>query len=97
MLKLIKVIKSPVAGKKYRAIFNVGGYEKHTDFGATGYSDYTTHHDKKRRERYLTRHRSRENWNDFTSAGALSRWLLWNKLTLNESIRSFRRRIQSRS
>jgi hypothetical protein len=57
------------------------GRSKQVHFGRQGYSDYTKHKDKTRMERYLTRHRKRENW---TRAGRYtpgfwSRWLLWSK------------------
>ena len=77
-MKLLRVIKSPKAGKKWRAIFQTEtGREKHTDFGAAGMEDFTQHHDLQRRENYLSRHKARENWNDPSTAAALSRWLLW--------------------
>ena len=75
-------------GKKYVAIFTElnddedGDYEKEikrVHFGARGYEDYTTHHDDERKARYIARHRAREDWNDYMSAGALSRWILWEE------------------
>jgi hypothetical protein len=86
----MQLIKSPVQGKKWRAIFSDG---THTDFGATGYQDYLSHHDKLRRANYLSRHRSRENWNDPKSAGALSRWILWGDSTsLETNLRQFKKK-----
>jgi hypothetical protein len=61
-------------------------------FGASGYTDYTTNHDDEKKRLYLLRHRKNENWNDPISAGALSRWILWNKPTLKESITDFKKR-----
>ena len=55
-------------------------------FGATGYEDYTMHKDIKRRNAYDSRH-SNEDWNDLTKAGAWAKWLLWNKSTLDASIK----------
>lgn len=68
--------------KKYSVTIN--GHTIH--FGATGYEDYTMHHDNKRKQNYITRHASRENWNDFMTPGFWSRWLLWNQPSLLESI-----------
>ena len=48
-------------------------------FGAAGMSDYTIHKDEARKQRYINRHQKNENWNDINTAGAWSRWLLWNK------------------
>jgi hypothetical protein len=71
---------------KYVAVFDDG---KHITFGAFGYEDFTQHGDKERKRLYLNRHRKREDWNNPKTAGALSRWILWNKPTLEESINSY--------
>lgn len=86
-----KLSKARVKGKKYTAEFADG---KKIHFGASGYEDYTTHKDKSRQMRYLNRHRKRENWSDIKTAGALSRWLLWNKPSLEESINDAERRFK---
>ena len=39
-----------------------------------------------RKQRYLSRHAPREDWDNPMTAGALSRWVLWNKETLHDSI-----------
>ena len=90
------VIKpSTIKGKKLTAIF----YEKNkkkktTHFGAKGMSDFTINKDEERKKRYLSRHRAREDWNSPTTAGALSRWILWNKKTKSASIRDFKNRFK---
>lgn len=58
-------------------------------FGGGGYSDYTKHKDDARKERYLSRHKKNENWNKsgLMSAGFLSRWILWNKPTIDDSLK----------
>jgi hypothetical protein len=91
---LIKITKSDKKEKKLMAIFEdcKNGRRKTTHFGSFGYEDFTTHRDKDRKERYLARHRKNENWNDPTSAGALSKFLLWNKPTLKASIADYKRR-----
>lgn len=57
-------------------------------FGDTRYEDYTTHKDDKRKERYIARHRSTEDWTKkgIRTAGFWSRWILWNQPTVEESI-----------
>lgn len=57
-------------------------------FGSTGYDDFTIHRDSARRNLYLLRHKKRENWTTtgINTRGFWSRWLLWNKTTLNQSI-----------
>lgn len=93
-LKLIKIVKSPIKTKKYRAYFNDN---THTDFGAVGYENYggvgkSRHLDKERKKRYINRHRKRENWNNPKSAGSLSRYVLWNKETFRESVKDYKKR-----
>ena len=91
----VALMKSPIGGKKFRAVFIREGKEiSHTDFGAEGYEDYTTHKDEKRKEEYLARHKARENWNDYRTAGALSRWLLWNRRTLKASFSDYLKRFR---
>jgi hypothetical protein len=50
------------------------------------------HLDEKRKKSYIQRHRSREDWSSPKTAGALSRWVLWNKDTLRKSITDYKRR-----
>jgi hypothetical protein len=56
-------------------------------FGDSRYEDFTQHRDKERRRRYLERHRAREDWTEtgIDTPGFWSRWLLWNKPTIEES------------
>lgn len=94
-LRLLSIDRSQSRGKKYRALFQdeSTGRTRTVHFGATGYEDYTTHRDPERKARYLTRHgRGREDWSNPTTPGSLSRWILWNKPTLEESVRDFKRR-----
>lgn len=89
MVKLVRVIVSPLKTKKWRAEFSDGS---HTDFGAAGYQDYTQHHDKERRERYLTRHRKDLDTRDPTRAGFLSYYILWGPSTsLEANIRLYKK------
>ena len=67
---------------------------KTTHFGSKGSSDFTINKDPKRKERYLDRHRKREDWNAYMTAGALSRYLLWNKPTLKASIADYKKRFK---
>ena len=85
----VKFIKSTRKDKKYTAIFSDG---TKTHFGASGYEDYTTHKDNKRKTLYLNRHRKNENWESYKTAGSLSRYILWNLPTLKASISDYKRR-----
>jgi len=97
-LRLLKIVKAKDGKHKYAAVFRVEGtggkhHEKVVKFGAVGYDDFTKHKDKERRRRYIERHgRGREHWSSPDTPGALSRWVLWNKTSLRESIKDFKRR-----
>ena len=91
----ITIQKSSRAGKKYMA--KVG--EKTVHFGATGYQDFTTSKDEKRKASYLARHRTSEDWSlsGVDSAGFWARWVLWNKPSITASIRDINQRFTSLS
>jgi len=92
-MKRVEIKPSKIKGKKLTAVFYEDNKKiKTTHFGAEGMSDYTINKDDKRKERYLSRHRARENWNAPMTAGALSRWILWNKKTRSGSIKDFKNR-----
>jgi hypothetical protein len=92
MLKLKRIRRSLKKGKKFDAVFDKDGREKVVSFGAAGMSNYTKHKDSKRMRRYLTRHRKREDWNKPDTPGALSRWVLWNKPSFEDSLADFKKR-----
>ena len=68
---------------------------KSIHFGAKSYSDFAIHKDPERKERYIDRHCKNEDWNNPLTAGFYSRWLLWNRPTLEESIRDTNRRFHN--
>ena len=83
----VSVSKNPK--KKYDVVSPEGKIIK---FGDSDYEDYTIHKDKARKKAYLARHGVREDWEDLGKAGAWSRYLLWNKPTLIQSIRYMERK-----
>ena len=91
-LKLISIKKANDGKHKLVAKFKKGDKEINTKFGAVGYSDFTIHHDIERKDRYLARHKKNEKWNDPTTAGALSRWILWNKPSFSASLADYKKR-----
>lgn len=76
--------KSSNPTKKFMITIN----GKTVHFGAEGYSDYTQNKDPKRKKLYKIRHQLRENWtkSGIYHSGFWSRWILWSKETLQESI-----------
>ena len=92
----VNITKSTRQGKKMVAVFydEVKKKVKTTHFGAVGYEDYTTHGDLQRKMNYLERHDKTERWNDYMTAGSLSRWILWNRPTLTASIQDYMHRFK---
>ena len=91
-MKLVSITPSEKPEKKLKATFENDGRTKTTHFGAAGMTDFTKSKDEARKSRYLARHSANENWNDPTSAGALSRWVLWNKTSLEASKADYKKR-----
>jgi hypothetical protein len=97
---LVKVEDSKAKGKRYTAIFrdSKSGREKRVNFGDASMENFTIHKDPERRKRYLDRHKSRENWNDPVSPGALSRWILWgDSSSFAKSVSDYRKRFKLKS
>ena len=92
----VNIKPSTSQGKKMMAIFYDEAKKKikTTHFGAVGYDDYTGRQDLQHKINYLSRHKERENWEDYMTAGSLSRWILWNKPTLKESIKDYMNRFK---
>ena len=70
------------------------GSNVHIKFGDPNYEDYTMHNDTRRKIRYLARHHTRENWSNPNTAGFWSANLLWNKSTLDKSIKDIEDRFK---
>jgi curved DNA-binding protein CbpA len=92
-IKLISIKRSTKKDKKLMATFEKGGRSKIIHFGAAGMSDYTKHHDRTRRNRYIFRHLKDYKTGDPSRAGYLSMFVLWNKPSLQASISDYRRRL----
>jgi hypothetical protein len=94
-IKLLSLGRSTQPDKKMMAVFEVDGRERTTHFGQAGAKDYTLH-DKAvreaRKKSYDSRHRPTEDWSDPTSAGALSKFILWNKTSKSAAIADYKRR-----
>jgi len=106
---LDRLVRSPREGKKWRAIYTwrefdpkAQEWQEHSttaDFGASGYQDYTIHHDRERRRSYRARHehdldRRRAGKLYWTQPGVLSWHLLWgNHTSLDNNLKAFRQKI----
>jgi hypothetical protein len=94
-VRLVRVVRSPRAGKKWRAVFarRATGATFVRDFGDAAMEDYTMHRDPERRRRYWQRHTRDLRTGDPTRAGFLSAELLWGASTsLAANVAAYRRR-----
>jgi hypothetical protein len=93
-LKLKSIKPSHKKDKKWDATFVYpDGHTKVVPFGQKGYSDYTKHKDKTRKQRYINRHSGMgEDWNKPDTPGALSLHVLWNKPSFRASVSDFKKR-----
>lgn len=91
--------RSPKAAKKFVAVFeDDDGRRKTTHFGAAGYGDYTLYWKRsptlarEKRRQYIARHGATEDWGDPTTAATLSRFVLWEKPTVDQAVAAYKRR-----
>ena len=82
--------KSTRKDKKF--MLSPKGEGKTIHFGASGYSDFTKHGDEARKNRYIQRHKSNEDW-DKVNAGSASRFILWNKPTISQSVKDYEKKM----
>jgi len=86
----MEIYDSDKRGKRLVALFEDGTT---TYFGLEGGMTYIDHGDKVMRKNYLARHKVNEDWDDYKSAGSLSKWILWGASTdIHKNIRSFKKR-----
>lgn len=91
-MKLYYPYKADDNKHKYYIITRTG---KKLLFGAIGYEHYGDgHKDEERKQRYINRHKKKENWTKtgIDTAGWWSRWLLWNKKTIKASYKDIKNR-----
>ena len=89
----VKITKSTKPDKKLMAIFQLdNGRTKTTHFGQAGADDYTLTKDKEQRTRYRQRHKKDLSTGDYTRAGYLSYYILWNKTSRGASITDYKKR-----
>ena len=63
-------------------------FEKKTvHFGQKGGSTFVDHKDAKTKAAWEARHRVRENWRDYDSAGSLSKLVLWSKTSISAAVK----------
>ena len=90
-MKFVELKKSNDGKTKYEMVFlnTKTNRLKTVKFGQYGAEDFTIHKDEERKNRYIDRHSKREDWGNATSRGALSRWILWNQTTIEDSLKDY--------
>lgn len=89
MVKIVKLEKANDGKHKYIATFEDG---TRTKFGAFGMNDYTLTGDKEAKRLYELRHKKDLDTKDPKRAGYLSMFILWNKPTIEASVKDYNRR-----
>ena len=87
--------KSTAKGKKWTAVFSEpdGKKIKTTQFGATGYTDYTKGATDEQRRAYKARHGNMLQKTDSKSASHLAYYLLWGESrSLASNISAYKKR-----
>jgi hypothetical protein len=83
-------LQDGTSNKRFKAVFYDRKKEKvkTTQFGSSNHENYTIHKDDKRKELYRKRHH-KDKIDEPMTAGSLSWYLLWNKKTLEASIKDY--------
>ncbi len=85
--------KSDKDGKKFYIITNDN---KKVYFGAAGYEDFTTHKDEARKQRYITRHKKNEDWDDPNKASYWALKYLWTYPTKKEAFENIKKDLNTK-
>ena len=88
MKSRVIITKSNRPGKRMKAEFE----NKTTHFGLQGGKTFIDHGDQKTKENWIKRHKVNESWNQYDTAGALAKHVLWNKTNLRASVKDLNAR-----
>jgi hypothetical protein len=92
-MKLLRIVRSHNPEKKWDAVFETeSGRTKTVPFGFRGMEDFTLTGSVEQREAYRSRHRKDLETGDPTRPGFLSWYILWNKPSMEASIKDYKRR-----
>jgi len=73
--------------KKYAVLYLKDDKIKTINFGASGYDDYIITNNDAQKKRYVNRHK-KDNIDDYNFSGMWANSILWNKKTIEESIKN---------
>lgn len=95
MVKLLHVRSSERKGKKLVAKFLLdNGRFKTVNFGAKNSTTFAEGASDSKRLAYIARHKVNEDWTNPLTAGALSRYVLWEKKSIRAGVADFKRRFK---
>lgn len=83
--------------KRFKVVVKDDDKKKTIHFGLKnpkGKGTYLEHKDDKIKDAWEARHKVRENWNDPYTAGFWSKWVLWNKPKLEDSLDDIEKRFK---
>ena len=83
MPERVEISQSKKPEKRLKAQFAT----KAVHFGAKSGSTFLEHGDSTTKRNWEKRHKVREDWEDYDTAGALSKHVLWNHTTISASLK----------
>jgi hypothetical protein len=88
-MRLLQIKKANDSKHKFIAVLEDGSKTYNIAFGAQGYNDFTKTKDETAKSSYIARHKVREDWSKsgILTSGFWARWVLWNKPTIEESVK----------
>ena len=85
MIDKLVIVDSSLINKRLKATMTLkSGSKKTINFGSKNGFTYYDGADNEKRLNYLKRHKKNEDWNDILTAGALSRWILWEHTSIQD-------------
>lgn len=89
----VEISNSDKQNKRYKAVIIDDDSKKTIHFGDSRYDNYTIHNDDNRKDNYINRHKKREDWNitGIKTSGFYSKYLLWNKKTIQQSFNDMKK------
>ena len=87
----VQISPSSRKDKKFQAVID---NNRTVHFGARGMSDFTLHKNAERKDKYINRHQKNEDWTDPQTAGFYAKNILWNKPTIQASIKDTNQRFK---
>ena len=81
----MKVVISKSTRPQKRLMAKFEGRTVH--FGQRGAKTFVDHKDEEVKRAWIARHRVREDWRDYDTAGSLSKHVLWSKTSISAAVK----------